>query len=194
MPNAKSQVDPNKFRQEVAYVMQEDIMHAHQTPREAFRFSAKLRLPENKTVEERTELVEWMIRTLGLSSCADTKIGSIKVPGISGGEKKRTAIGIELVSAPRLLFLDEPTSGLDSYAAFNVVKVLTQLCSQGTTIIATIHQVGVVQQQSRLGFWIQDSGFSVMNAFEFAQTRVVAVDHWWVLLLALGIWHLAFGI
>lgn len=128
------------FRKKVAYVMQEDVLYAYQTPREAFAFSAKLRLPASKTAKERENLVEWMISTLGLNSCADSRIGNIKVPGISGGEKKRTAIGIELISSPRIIFLDEPTSGLDSYAAFNVVKVLTELCNRGCTIIATIHQ------------------------------------------------------
>lgn len=133
-------VDPNTFRSEVAYVMQDDVMYAHQTPREAFRFSARLRLSQDKSVEERNELVEFVIKVLGLEKCADTKIGSIKVAGISGGERKRTAIGIELISSPSILFLDEPTSGLDSYAAHNVVKVLTELSIGGCTVIATIHQ------------------------------------------------------
>ena len=67
--------------------------------------------------------MNWIISVLGLEQCADTRIGSIKVSGISGGERKRTAIGVELISSPTILFLDEPTSGLDSYAAYNVVKV-----------------------------------------------------------------------
>ena len=137
------QIDPNKFREQVAYVMQQDVMcvnrylliwhhdvrlsglsyycnkvpvlvtyihddsrsvvcffivcranggwllarpsltcrYAYQTPREAFRFSAKLRLPEDRTPEERADLVEWMIRVMGLEACADTRIGNIKVRG-----------------------------------------------------------------------------------------------------------------
>jgi len=62
------------------------------------------------------------------------------ISGISGGEKKRTAIGVELISAPKILFLDEPTSGLDSYSAFNVVNILKSLSKRGTTVICTIHQ------------------------------------------------------
>lgn len=134
------EVERDEFRKEVAYVMQDDVMYAYQTPREVLRFSAKLRLPADRSVEERKELVDWMLSTLGLEACADTRIGSIKVTGISGGERKRTAIGVELITAPSILFLDEPTSGLDSYAAYNVVKVLTELSNQGTTVIATIHQ------------------------------------------------------
>ncbi len=116
------------------------LRYAYQTPREALRFSAKMRLPASVTVAERAALVEFVIDTLGLGACADTRIGSYKVTGISGGERKRTAIGIELISSPRILFLDEPTSGLDSYAAWNVVNVLTELSNRGCTVIATIHQ------------------------------------------------------
>jgi ABC-type multidrug transport system ATPase subunit len=60
--------------------------------------------------------------------------------GISGGEKKRTSIGVELVTNPTVLFLDEPTSGLDSYAALETVKLLKELSNQGCTVLCTIHQ------------------------------------------------------
>ena len=91
------------------YVMQEDLLYPTQTPREALHLSAALRLPKTTTVAERTLIVENIIQALGLAKCADTLIGNNIIPGISGGEKKRTAIGIELVSSPDILFLDEPT-------------------------------------------------------------------------------------
>lgn len=81
------------------YVMQEDALFATQTPREALMFSAALRLPKSYTHAQRVSLVENIIVALGLTKCADTLIGSHMIPGISGGEKKRTAIGIELVRA-----------------------------------------------------------------------------------------------
>jgi len=59
--------------------------------------------------------------------------------GVSGGERKRTSVGIELVSSPRICFLDEPTSGLDSFAAFSLIKLLKNLASQGCSILCTIH-------------------------------------------------------
>lgn len=87
------------------------------TPRETFEYYAKLRgLKDPKVTSE--EIISY----LNLERCADTVIGdNIKVRGISGGERKRVNIGIELVSNPNLLFLDEPTTGLDSSTAFEVI-------------------------------------------------------------------------
>lgn len=133
-------VDMGSFRKNIAYVMQEDALFASQTPREALRFSAALRLPTGSHSEAHAKLVEAIIGALGLGKCSNTMIGSIMIKGISGGEKKRTAIGVELVSNPRILFLDEPTSGLDSFSALQVIKVLKDLSSTGRTIITTIHQ------------------------------------------------------
>ena len=75
-----------------------------------------------------------------MSRCADTKIGNEFIRGISGGERKRCSIGVELLTNPSLLFLDEPTTGLDSATAFNVIQLLRNLAMQGRTIISTIHQ------------------------------------------------------
>ena len=127
-------------RKSVAYVMQEDALFATQTPREAILFSAALRLGKASTAAERVQLTEDMLSQLGLEKCADTLVGNIMIKGISGGEKKRTAIAVELVGQPRCVFLDEPTSGLDSFAAFNVVKVLKALSSKDRIVICTIHQ------------------------------------------------------
>eukprot|EP00300_Choanocystis_sp_HF-7_P043360 c9939_g1_i2.p1 GENE.c9939_g1_i2~~c9939_g1_i2.p1 ORF type:complete len:270 (+),score=59.57 c9939_g1_i2:139-948(+) len=81
-----------------------------------------------------------MIQSLSLQKCADSMIGSVLIRGISGGEKRRTAIGCELVTKPKTLFLDEPTSGLDSYAAYNVSTILNKIAHSGTTVLCTIHQ------------------------------------------------------
>jgi len=82
-----------------------------------------------------------IIEQLGLEKCMHTEIGSSIRKTISGGEKKRTAIGVELVTDPSLLVLDEPTSGLDSLIAYNLVRTLHKLSrDKGKTIIATIHQ------------------------------------------------------
>lgn len=81
-----------------------------------------------------------MIETLGLSECQNTKIGNQIKKGISGGERKRTSIAIELIKDPQLILLDEPTSGLDSFKATAIVKYLSKLARQGKTVVATIHQ------------------------------------------------------
>jgi energy-coupling factor transporter ATP-binding protein EcfA2/ABC-type multidrug transport system permease subunit len=81
-----------------------------------------------------------VIDELGLSKCADSRIGNELVKGISGGERKRVSIGSELVTDSPLLFLDEPTSGLDSFNSVNVMSSLRKLASNGRTIVCTIHQ------------------------------------------------------
>lgn len=130
-----------ELRKRIAYVMQQDLLFATQTPREAMLFSAMLRLPRSMPMEEKRELVEQMLADLGLLDCADTFCGDEMIRGISGGEKKRTAIGIELVMKPELIFLDEPTSGLDSFAAQNVCRKLVELGQkEGCNILCTIHQ------------------------------------------------------
>lgn len=77
---------------------------------------------------------------MGLQDCQNTYIGNWHLRGLSGGEKRRLSIGLEILTRPRLLFLDEPTSGLDSAAAFFVVTTLKQLARDGRTVIASIHQ------------------------------------------------------
>ena len=103
-----------KVRKSIAFVAQDDSLQATSTPREAIRFSAKLRLPRSTTERELDALTCRMLDELGLRNCADTLIGGPLLKGVSGGERKRTSIGVELVVKPQMVFLDEPTSGLDS--------------------------------------------------------------------------------
>lgn len=136
-------IDPNKdlkARTLFAFVAQEDALHAASTPREALTFSAKLRLPKTTPDEEIEKLVDILIEELGLMRCADTLIGSARRKGISGGEKRRTSIGVELVSQPHIILLDEPTSGLDSFAAKQVMTLLGKVAHAGNTVLFTIHQ------------------------------------------------------
>lgn len=101
-------VDPTaiEVRKQIAFVAQDDSLSFTATPREAIRFSAKLRLPKINTDEEIEELTTKMLEELGLGDCADTMIGGELVKGISGGERKRTSVGVELVTKPSLVFLD----------------------------------------------------------------------------------------
>jgi len=102
-------------------------------------FTANLRLPG--TQEERTKKVNKLIQDLKLERAADTLVGGTFSKGISGGERKRASIGVELITDPNLIFLDEPTSGLDSFTAFILISLLKNLALRGgKTIIATIHQ------------------------------------------------------
>ncbi|CAJ1343806.1 unnamed protein product [Effrenium voratum] len=129
------------LRKRIAYVMQQDILTPTQTVRESLWFSANLRLPKTYSTKDKLEMVERMLQDLGLQKCADTFVGDDMIRGISGGEKKRTCVGIELIMKPKLVFLDEPTSGLDSYAAHNVIRRLQDLANKdGCNVLCTIHQ------------------------------------------------------
>lgn len=131
-------VEPSAFRKKVAYVMQEDALLSTETPREAITFSARLRC--GYSAEEARPLVDRILKSLNLDSAADTLCGSNLIKGISGGEKKRAAIAVELIASPSLIFLDEPTSGLDSFAAMELVQNLKAIAAAGNVVCMTVHQ------------------------------------------------------
>lgn len=101
-------VDPTKqaVRKQIAFVPQDDSLQITATPREAIRFSAKMRLSAKTSEAELDDLTSVMLLELGLKECQHTIIGGALVKGISGGERKRTAVGVELVTKPALIFLD----------------------------------------------------------------------------------------
>lgn len=133
-------IDPLQFRSNIAYVMQEDALLPFETPRECLSFSACLRLPRTMSADEKQELVEVLLETLHLQKCAGTIVGSALAKGISGGEKKRTAVGVELITHPKMCFLDEPLSGLDSFAAYTLIEALKELAGTGVPVLCTVHQ------------------------------------------------------
>jgi ABC-type multidrug transport system ATPase subunit len=93
-------VKPANFRRHIAYVAQEESLTATATPREALMFSARLRLPAQVSAQDIVKTVEKLLMELGLLECADVIIGSALVKGISGGQRKRTSVGVELVTDP----------------------------------------------------------------------------------------------
>uniref|UniRef100_A0A8C2KUM8 ABC transporter domain-containing protein n=1 Tax=Cyprinus carpio TaxID=7962 RepID=A0A8C2KUM8_CYPCA len=124
-----------------AYVVQDDILMGTLTVRENLLFSGNLRLPRKQcSTADKEKKVESIIQELGLEDCADTKIGTEFIRGVSGGERKRCSIGMELITSPTLLFLDEPTTGLDSNTANSIIALLHRLSRGGRTIIFSIHQ------------------------------------------------------
>lgn len=96
-------------------------------------FAAKLKLPGS--IDQKMARVEEIIKELRLKKCENTKIGGPLLKGVSGGERKRTSIGVELITDPNLIFLDEPTTGLDSFTATSVMETLNELAKSGRTII-----------------------------------------------------------
>lgn len=133
-----SAVPTSKFK--TGFVAQEDLFFSQLTVRETLTMAAELRAKASTTSAERAEVVESVIRRLGLSKCADTIIGDAKTRGLSGGEKKRLAIACEMISRPQMIMADEPTSGLDAFGAQQAVSALKDLASEGNTVIMSIHQ------------------------------------------------------
>src|SRR6266496_1786217 len=128
----------DRFRLQMSYVPQDDIVHAQLTVREALYFSAKLRTDlKDDEIEQRIDKV---LTSLEIQDKKNTIIGSPEKKVLSGGQRKRVNIAMELIAAAPVIFLDEPTSGLSSYDVENVVRVLKKLSTEGNTIITTIHQ------------------------------------------------------
>ena len=126
-----------------AYVTQDDAILTTLTVREAVYYSAQLQLPDSMSKAEKKERAEFTIREMGLQDAINTRIGGWGIKGISGGQKRRVSICIEILTRPRLLFLDEPTSGLDSAASYYVMKRIATLDQKDgiqRTVIASIHQ------------------------------------------------------
>uniref|UniRef100_UPI003AAC897C broad substrate specificity ATP-binding cassette transporter ABCG2-like n=1 Tax=Centroberyx gerrardi TaxID=166262 RepID=UPI003AAC897C len=131
---------PPNFKCLSGYVVQDDVVMGTLTVRENFSFSAALRLPASVSQEEKEEKVNRLIQELGLNKVADARVGTQLIRGISGGERKRTNIGMELIIDPSVLFLDEPTTGLDASTANSVLLLLKRMANHGRTIILSIHQ------------------------------------------------------
>ncbi|XP_059642775.1 ABC transporter G family member 1-like [Cornus florida] len=124
-----------------AYVTQDDTLMTTLTVKEAVYYSAQLQLPDTMSRSEKKERAEATIRDMGLQDSMNTRIGGWTKKGLSGGQKRRVSICIEILTRPKLLFLDEPTSGLDSAASFHVMNRIIKLAKQdGRTVIASIHQ------------------------------------------------------
>ncbi|KAF7822316.1 ABC transporter G family member 6-like [Senna tora] len=123
-----------------AYVMQDDLLFPMLTVEETLMFAAEFRLPRTLSRSKKKQRVQALIDQLGLRNAAKTVIGDEGHRGVSGGERRRVSIGIDIIHDPIILFLDEPTSGLDSTSAFMVVKVLQRIAHTGSIVVMSVHQ------------------------------------------------------
>ncbi|MFI6846449.1 ATP-binding cassette domain-containing protein [Kitasatospora sp. NBC_00085] len=128
--------DYAELRRRIGLVPQDDILHTQLTVRRALSYAAELRFPGDTTKEEREARVDQVIHELGLDGRADLVISSL-----SGGQRKRVSVALELLTKPSLLFLDEPTSGLDPGMERSVMTMLRSLADDGRTVVVVTHSV-----------------------------------------------------
>ncbi|KAM9345126.1 ATP-binding cassette sub-family G member 8 [Symphorus nematophorus] len=131
---------PQLVKKSIAHVRQDDRLLPHLTIRETLSFVAKLRLPTHFTQAQRDKRVDDVIAELRLRQCAHTRVGNDYVRGVSGGERRRVSIAVQLLWNPGILILDEPTSGLDSFTAHNLVITLSRLARGNRLVLLSVHQ------------------------------------------------------
>ncbi|KAH9327589.1 hypothetical protein KI387_007767, partial [Taxus chinensis] len=128
------------YKKIIGFVPQDDIVHGNLTVEENLWFSANCRLPVSMPKAEKVFIVERVIEALGLQSVRNSLVGTVERRGISGGQRKRVNVGLEMVMEPSLLILDEPTSGLDSTSSQLLLKALRREASAGVNISMVLHQ------------------------------------------------------
>jgi ABC-type multidrug transport system ATPase subunit/ABC-type multidrug transport system permease subunit len=131
----------------IGYVPQDDIIHLEMPLRRTLRYAARLRLPAGTSAAEADRDVEETMRELDLADRAD-----VPVRALSGGQRKRASIAVELLIRPRVLFLDEPTSGLDPSTAADVMRLLRRLSQRGVTVVLTTHEPAGIDGCDRVVF------------------------------------------
>ncbi|KRT86392.1 ABC transporter ATP-binding protein, partial [Oryctes borbonicus] len=127
--------DNKLFHKISSYIMQEDMVQPRLTIRELMNSAADLKLGSHHSQRAKDKIVTEVLTSMGLDSCIDTITGHL-----SGGQRKRLCIALELVNNPPVIFLDEPTTGLDDVSTKQCILLLKSLASKGKTVICTIHQ------------------------------------------------------
>ena len=134
-----------ELRHRIGFVPQDDILHTPLTVRRALNYAARLRFPQDVTATERHQRITEVLTELGLASQADQRIDSL-----SGGQRKRTSVALELLTKPSLLFLDEPTSGLDPGYEKSVMQTLRTLANDGRSVVLVTHNIAHLNMCDRL--------------------------------------------
>ncbi|CAO2183132.1 unnamed protein product [Urochloa humidicola] len=134
------EMSPSLIKRSSAYVMQDDRLFPMLTVYETLLFAADFRLGSSVSAADKRLRVNNLIEQLGLTSSRNTYIGDEGTRGVSGGERRRVSIGVDIIHGPALLFLDEPTSGLDSTSAHSVIEKVHDIACAGSTVVLTIHQ------------------------------------------------------
>lgn len=128
------------YKRIIGFVPQDDIVHGNLTVEENLWFSARCRLSADLSKAEKVLVLERVIESLGLQAIRDSLVGTVEKRGISGGQRKRVNVGLEMVMEPSLLILDEPTSGLDSSSSLLLLRALRREALEGVNICMVVHQ------------------------------------------------------
>lgn len=155
----------------VGYVPQDDIIHLEMPLRRTLRYAALLRLPAGTSAARANEIVEETLQDLDLADRAE-----VPVRALSGGQRKRASIAVELLTRPRLFFLDEPTSGLDPATAADVMRLLRRLSQRGVTIVLTTHEPAGIDRCDRVVFLARD-GHLAFTGSPAAARRYFGVEN-----------------
>lgn len=135
----------------VGYVPQDDIIHLEMPLRRTLRYAARLRLPAGTAAAEADRAVEETMKDLDLTDRAEVPVRSL-----SGGQRKRASIAVELLTRPSLFFLDEPTSGLDPATSADVMRLLRGMSERGVTVVLTTHEPASIDRCDRVIFLARD--------------------------------------
>uniref|UniRef100_A0A0D3BRB8 ABC transporter domain-containing protein n=1 Tax=Brassica oleracea var. oleracea TaxID=109376 RepID=A0A0D3BRB8_BRAOL len=130
----------NSYKKITGFVPQDDVVHGNLTVEENLRFSARCRLSAYMPKAEKVLIIERVIESLGLQHVRDSLVGTVEKRGISGGQRKRVNVGVEMVMEPSLLILDEPTTGLDSASSQLLLRALRREAVEGVNICMVVHQ------------------------------------------------------
>ncbi|XP_066345073.1 ABC transporter G family member 25-like [Miscanthus floridulus] len=133
-------VNIRSYKKIIGFVPQDDIVHGNLTVEENLWFSAKCRLSASMKHRDKVLIVERVIDSLDLQGIRNSLVGTVEKRGISGGQRKRVNVGIEMVMEPSLLILDEPTSGLDSSSSQLLLRALRHEALEGVNVCAVVHQ------------------------------------------------------
>lgn len=128
------------YKRIMGFVPQDDIVHGNLTVEENLWFSANCRLSVDLSKADKVLIVERVIEFLGLQTVRNSLVGTVEKRGISGGQRKRVNVGLEMVIEPSILLLDEPTSGLDSSSSQLLLRALRREALEGVTICMVVHQ------------------------------------------------------
>ncbi len=158
-------------RPRVGYVPQDDIIHLEMPLRRTLRYAALLRLPSGTPVAEAERIVAETLQDLDLADRAE-----VPVRALSGGQRKRASIAVELLTRPRVFFLDEPTSGLDPSTASDVMRLLQRLSRRGVTVVLTTHEPAGIDRCDRVVFLTRDGHFA-FSGTPAAARRYFAVEN-----------------